>query len=451
MNPQKENTYKAGSYIYIEGDEDVEKIYLVKKGEIGLPASNDRIKRAKTSVKAGDIFGFISSLCKKPRMESAVAVSDSVVVEFTRDTFFNLLYKNPDIAMKLINYFADELRAYDNIFMSFKESGEILSTEQKLYNLGRLYSDRSDNESAYYALNRYLALYPNGVRRHEASEMVRSIENTGFRKITEPIRQDLDLLYTDRQMVFCEHEPGDELYIIKAGKIKILKTTNDAEIMLSVLHEGDIFGELAIVSNKPRNATAVSFGNTKLLPVNMETLNILLNKAPDLQKKIFLSISQRVWFTYIRLESMLYEKPLTKIYALLENKLMEENISLKRGGSFTLNFGIDELLKMTDLTQEKMGNSINELLSDSNLSFNFGQIIINSPSGISAKARFYRTRDHLQETGEESEQKKHEISGPENVKKVDKVILENNVDARGTDSPAESGELFKELDKEIGQ
>ena len=47
------------------------------------------------------------------------------------------------------------------------------------------------------------------------------------------------------------------------------------------------------------------------------------------------------------------KKNLTKIYAFLENKLLKNNISLKSESSYILNFGIDELLKMNDFSQEE--------------------------------------------------------------------------------------------------
>ena len=84
------------------------------------------------------------------------------------------------------------------------------------------------------------------------------------------------------------------------------------------------------------------------------------------------------------------------VLVFLENKLMEENISLKSNDPYTLNFGIDELLKMNDLSQERIGTEcLNQLVGDPNLVFRFGQVIIDDPSQVSSKARYYRSRDHL--------------------------------------------------------
>ena len=48
-------------------------------------------------------------------------------------------------------------------------------------------------------------------------------------------------------MIFSEHEPGEDLYIIQQGKVKITKIINNQEVLLAVLQPGDIFGEMALL------------------------------------------------------------------------------------------------------------------------------------------------------------------------------------------------------------
>ena len=53
---------------------------------------------------------------------------------------------------------------------------------------------------------------------------------------------------------------------------------------------------------------------------------------------------------------------------------------------------------MVDLSQEKISDEIDEMFNDQNLFFNFGQIKVINASALSAKARFYRSRDNLSVT-----------------------------------------------------
>jgi CRP-like cAMP-binding protein len=395
MSTRKKNRYKKGAYIYIEGDEDIDSVYIIEEGSVGFESSNQYVNKYQKTAKSGDIIGFVSSLSNQPRIESACALAETTVTELSTSDFLTILQKNSDIAIKIINYFADELRRYDNLIFDTETCRDTLPTDMRIYKLGEYYFRENNYQHAFYILNRFLQLYPESRLKGQARTIIDKIESTGLRTISEPIRKGISHEFVNDQIIFCEYEPGEELYIIKEGKVKIVKYKNDNEIMLSVLKEGDIFGELAIVSEKPRNATAISFGRTKLLPLTQDSLIELFNHSPDMLKKIFTSISKRVWFTYIRLESRIHKKPITRVYAFLEDKLLEEGISLKEKTPYIFKFGINALLDMTDLTQEMVGDSMEEILKDTNLHFNFGQITVNDPSEISSKARYFRTRDNL--------------------------------------------------------
>lgn len=450
MEKTKKTFFKEGAYIYIEGDEDVDEIYIVESGVVELKSSYNEIKRYRTLIREGEIFGFISSLCKRPRMQSAIARSDSVVLTFERTRFMELVQRNHEIAFKIIRNFAEELRVYDEMLLSLNSDSEMLTDDMKLFHLGEYYYQGDMYPYAHYILSKYLELYPDGLMRENARSITAEIEKTGFRKMEEPFQKGIYRVFADKQMIFCENEPGDQLYIIKDGKVKIVKIHDKTEIMLSVLREGDIFGELAIVSEKPRNATAISWGITTLLPINKDTLRVILTKSPTIIYKIFMAISQRIWFTYIQLESRLYEKPLTQLYAFLENKLLEERISLKSRNSTILNFGIDELLQMTGLSTETAGGAIDLLLKDPNMNFNFGQIIIEDPVNLSSKAKFYRSRDHLsiheEKPSEEPEMEPSPVQKREKDKVTPLAMEEKLIGLESEDLKIPSDEIPFELD-----
>jgi len=415
MEEQREQKFKAGSYIYIEGDEDIGEVFIVKSGQVNFTFQNKKIKRARNGASPGDIFGFISSLTNRPRLESAVVSEDSIIICMPKNYFLSLLQKNQSIAVKIINIFAEELRVYDEMMFSSDDTTNNIAYDVDLFSLARYYFNKDLYNFAYYTLQKFITVYSDSDLHDKAMEMLENLEKLELRTIAEPIKNGLSLIYADNQIVFCENEPGDDLYIIKEGKVKIVKHHENTEILLSVLKPGDIFGELAIVSDTPRNATAVCFGQTILFPINKESLFKLLQRSSEILKRIFVAMSQRVWFTYIRLESRLYEKPITRIYAFLENKLLEENISLKANKMHVFNFGINELFKMTNLSETKMGNSLNDILDDKNLKFHFGKIEILKPQDLVAKSHYFKSRDRLADSYDEIS--KHEES-------IDNYIVE---------------------------
>ena len=402
MSDTKKSLFKKGAYVYVEGDEDVDEVYIIEKGTVELVSENKQIKRYKNVVTDGEIFGFITALIRRPRMESVVALKDTVVITVNRAHFIYMVQRNPEIAIKIIRYFAEELRLYDEMMFSLKEGeSSMVPEELRLFNSGEYYNRTKSYKYAYYVLKRYCDLYPSGIETDSARMILREIEKAGMRSVPEPVKSGVYKLFADQQMVFCENEPGDELYIIKEGKVKITKVSDNNEIMLSVLREGDIFGELAIVSDKPRNASAICIGRTALLPIRKETLTWVLSKSPGIINKIFMAISQRIWFTYINLEAKLYAKPITRVYALIENRLMQDNISLKSKEPVMVNISIEELLRSGGVAQSLKDQVTGLLLEDANMEFNFGQLSIRNPSILSSRAKFYKSRDQMHSSADD--------------------------------------------------
>jgi CRP/FNR family transcriptional regulator len=453
MKDSNRTLFRAGSYVYIEGDEDVDEVFIVENGLVEFKSSNERVRTHGNNAGPGDVFGFISSLSRRPRMETAFARVNSSVISFSREKFLSLLQKNSEIAIKLINAYAEELRHYDTMIFPMEGGRDTaLSEELLLFELGSYYRSIGAKSHAGYVMKRYLDLYPGGEHTGEARNAIQSLGDNASNGTASPVSEGIYRLYGDRQIIFCEHEPGNELYIIKKGRVKIVKFHGGSEIILSILREGEIFGELAIVSDKPRNATAISFGQAVLLPIDEASLMKLIQKSSDLLKRIFTAISQRVWFTFIRTESRFYTKPITRIYAFLENKLVEENISLKSREPHALNFGIDELLKMSHTPLSRIGAVTAEITKDRNLEFNFGRTLIDNPSLVASRARYYRARDHLYEGGdmpaEEPALERVDVGSESFIEPTGYEPIPDALTAQKEKVSATSG-LFEELELEL--
>ena len=63
--------------------------------------------------------------------------------------------------------------------------------------------------------------------------------------------------YADGQTVFTEGDPGDSMYFIAKGCVRIEKRTPTVHKILTTLEAGDYFGEMALLDQKPRSAAAV--------------------------------------------------------------------------------------------------------------------------------------------------------------------------------------------------
>jgi CRP-like cAMP-binding protein len=86
--------------------------------------------------------------------------------------------------------------------------------------------------------------------------------------------------------IFNEGEPGDTMYIIQVGRVKITKRIGNSEKILMVLQKGDFFGEMAIVNQAPRTATATAVDNCRLLCFNRQGFLSMISKNSNIAMNI---------------------------------------------------------------------------------------------------------------------------------------------------------------------
>jgi CRP/FNR family transcriptional regulator, cyclic AMP receptor protein len=97
------------------------------------------------------------------------------------------------------------------------------------------------------------------------------------------------------QVLFREGDPGDRLYVIAEGKIKLGRTSGDGrENLLAILGPGEMFGELSLFDPGPRNATATAVADTHLIGLGNEDLTTWLTGRPDVARHLLRALARRL-------------------------------------------------------------------------------------------------------------------------------------------------------------
>jgi CRP-like cAMP-binding protein len=97
------------------------------------------------------------------------------------------------------------------------------------------------------------------------------------------------------EMIFSEFEPGDTFYLIQSGRVELVKIIGDVEKTLDILQPSEMFGEMAILENSPRSATAIALDVVKVLEFNHQNFEILMLGNPQIALKLLKMFSKRIY------------------------------------------------------------------------------------------------------------------------------------------------------------
>ena len=97
------------------------------------------------------------------------------------------------------------------------------------------------------------------------------------------------------QALFSEGDPGDRLYVVLDGKMKLGRTAADGrENLLAVMGPGEMFGELSLFDPGPRTATATAVAETQLVSMGHDQLKDFLATRPDVASTLLAALARRL-------------------------------------------------------------------------------------------------------------------------------------------------------------
>ena len=90
--------------------------------------------------------------------------------------------------------------------------------------------------------------------------------------------------HSEGSVIINEGDPGSSMYLIASGEVKVYTRGSTGTVYLARLGEGDFFGEVSVLTGKPRTATITASQRTELLRLDKEKLDGVLAKYPGIRK-----------------------------------------------------------------------------------------------------------------------------------------------------------------------
>ena len=393
--------YKAGSYVIIEGKREANKFYIIIQGKVRTQKSTPVAgEESSITLGPGDFFGVESAMSNHSRIETVICITDCNLIEVPSDQFGVLIQKNAPVAMKIIRSFSMKLRSFDNTIARISFRNAVEEDPSHLFDLGEFWFKGQRFNHAAYAFQRYLQWCPKGDKISQAKMRLQAMNKP--LKAPPVADASINRQYQTDDMIFCENEPGYELYIIQGGRIKITKMLDGQEVMLAVLQPGDIFGEMAILDNKPRSATAMVAEPASLLAINKANCEGMVKAQPQLATKLITLLSERIWTAFRQLANLMISDPTGRLYDTLLTLAEKNHVRIAARASYNFDIGGKDLLKMVGLDPLKDENQLMELLKNRWLKLDQGKLICLDLSELEKQVAFYKKKASMERKREQA-------------------------------------------------
>uniref|UniRef100_A0A8C5KHT9 cAMP-dependent protein kinase type II-alpha regulatory subunit n=1 Tax=Jaculus jaculus TaxID=51337 RepID=A0A8C5KHT9_JACJA len=224
-----ERIVKIDEHVIDQGD-DGDNFYVIERGTYDILVTKDNQTRSVGQYDNHGSFGELALMYNTPRAATIVATSEGSLWGLDRVTFRRIIVKNNAKKRKM--------------FEAFIESVPLLKSL-------------------------------------EVSERLKIVDVIG------------EKIYRDGERIIAQGEKADSFYIVESGEVSILirsktktnRSDANQEVEIARCHKGQYFGELALVTNKPRAASAYAVGDVKCLVMDVQAFERLLGPCMDIMKR----------------------------------------------------------------------------------------------------------------------------------------------------------------------
>jgi len=183
--------------------------------------------------------------------------------------------------------------------------------------------------------------------------------------------------YGKRESIFSEGDPSEWFFIVRKGKVKITKLSQDGkEIILEVIPPMEFFGGIAVVKGFPYPANAVAMEDTEVLKISRKDLMTLMDRFPGLMYCMAMNIGDRIKGSHETLKSIALEKVEARIASLLIKLADKAGEKVPEGVQIDMKLTKQDIAEMVGTTVETSIRTMSRLTKAGIVSAKAGRIVI---------------------------------------------------------------------------
>lgn len=160
-------------------------------------------------------------------------------------------------------------------------------------------------------------------------------------------------------VLFREGELGEVMFVIQSGRVRITKKVRDVEKTLVVLPPGEFFGEMAIMNNKPRSASAIIEEDAKLLVIDPRTFEAMIRGNAEIAIRLIKKLATRIQEADDQIENLLLRDHNSRV---VHGLILQSKFGQQSDAGIKIDVTLKELGMKIGLELEEVNEVLNKLI-----------------------------------------------------------------------------------------
>lgn len=187
------------------------------------------------------------------------------------------------------------------------------------------------------------------------------------------------------QLIVREGDPGETFYIILKGSVAVVHGAGDGkETILSILKDGEFFGEMTILDSSLRSASIRTLVDVEVGVIRRDDFVDLLGRSPTIGRSLVIELSERLRAANALLATLASQDIRARMATLLLNLSENFGEKVESGLRISLRLTNQELANMIGTTRETVNRTLNKFWDEHLIDMRTSHIIVTNPEGLKA-------------------------------------------------------------------
>jgi CRP-like cAMP-binding protein len=254
------SVYEKGEIVFRQGDPG-ETMFIIQYGAVEVSRIQNGHESVLAILEKGSFFGEMALIDNQPRSATVKTLCRSRLLALSKESLLQRIQKDPDVAQYLLKILIQRIERTNRLF--YEERDKFFASHANTMPINGISADKDASSEGNEVDENHL--------EKEIMHRIMNLVSTYELKTFRP-----------GQIIFRMGDSCDAMHIISEGLVEISQEGENATYVIAHLNRNDVFGEMCLIKDSPRNATATAKETTRTVCIKRDIFMTSLLRTPEL-------------------------------------------------------------------------------------------------------------------------------------------------------------------------